>query len=670
MNLNKLLFILLTICSCNNIDINQSDKENIKMIDLLLIKAENENQIDSQVVLNEAESLANNISDINKKIDFFDEISKIYFSKKLYPRYRSLIDEIIEINTNIKDSVGIAKGILNIGYYHYQIDQNDSAYYYFSKAEKIFRKVKPQSLLHGRTLINMGRVQRKFKDYVGSESNTIEAIKCFERANDRHFLRISYNSLGISERALGRYDVAIGYYQKSGEYLDKGEKGKYQIALLNNNIGNVLREKRDYGKAVNYYDKALSYDSLKIKYTKIYAKVLANKAYARFLDKDTINIEKAFLEALHIRKQKNDKGGIVNSDLNLAELYQERNKIDKAYTYALDAREKAEQLNQKEDILKSLLMLSEVAPEEEGLEYAHQYIDFSNELQKQERISRDKFARIRYETDRIVDENKKISRNNEILGISILAISALFLFIYIIFKQKQSNKELEFAKSQQESNEEIYRLMLSQQNKLEEGRQMEQKRMSEELHDGVLGRLFGVRLSLDGLNQQHGTENNFVEVRHKYIAELKAIEKEIRLISHDLGTDTLITDVAFIDVIKNFIMEQCQIHQLEHKFRSDIDIDWEEIPDDKKVNLFRIIQESLQNIFKHAKAKSIAVNFVQDNENIILTIVDDGIGFKSNKVKKGIGIKNITSRVEQMDGSVEFLSNLGTGTKVSISVPV
>ena len=72
--------------------------------------------------------------------------------------------------------------------------------------------------------------------------------------------------------------------------------------------------------------------------------------------------------------------------------------------------------------------------------------------------------------------------------------------IYIILAQRAKNKELKFAKQQQETNEEIYNLMLSQQDKVDEARALEKKRISEELHDGILGRLFGTRLSLDSLN--------------------------------------------------------------------------------------------------------------------------------------------------------------------------
>ena len=77
----------------------------------------------------------------------------------------------------------------------------------------------------------------------------------------------------------------------------------------------------------------------------------------------------------------------------------------------------------------------------------------------------------------------------------------LGLFLYIIKAQKTKNRELLFKQEQQKVNEEIYNLMISQQNTIETNRIKEKKRVAQELHDGVLGRMFGVRMNLDSLNK-------------------------------------------------------------------------------------------------------------------------------------------------------------------------
>ncbi|KAA1242618.1 sensor histidine kinase [Aquimarina sp. RZ0] len=402
---------------------------------------------------------------------------------------------------------------------------------------------------------------------------------------------------------------------------------------------------------------------------KPFAMLLDNLAYVDLLSNNFENeLPELFYRSLAIRDSIKDLSGISTNTLHLAEYYKQISDDSLAKVFGKKAEKASLRIKNNEELLRSYRLLSEVSDSNNGLRYAHRYIKLNDSLQREERLFKDKFARIRFETEEKVEKIAKISKENQILVITILGLSVLFLLGYIIFRQQQSNKELLFEQKQQQSNQEIYRLLLSQQVKLEEGRKMEQHRMSEELHDGILGRLFGVRLSLDGINQR--ANDGFTDARNKYIEELKSIEREIRLISHDLGTETLSPEIAYVDVVESLVSDLCSVHKIEFEFDNDENIDWESVDNQKKVNLFRIIQESLQNIFKHAQASIVKISFNYVDDKINLTILDDGIGFKSSKVKRGIGLKNITSRVKQMNGVVDFISNQEAGTKVSVGVPM
>ena len=82
-----------------------------------------------------------------------------------------------------------------------------------------------------------------------------------------------------------------------------------------------------------------------------------------------------------------------------------------------------------------------------------------------------------------------------------------------------------------------------------------------------------------------------------------------------------------------------------------------------------MLQETMQNIYKHAKAKQIKISFELKNSVILLSVEDDGSGFKVIKAKKGIGLKNINSRVKEIGGKVEIDSKIDIGTTIKISVP-
>jgi signal transduction histidine kinase len=312
------------------------------------------------------------------------------------------------------------------------------------------------------------------------------------------------------------------------------------------------------------------------------------------------------------------------------------------------------------------MLLSKIYDGENSKEYLYEYVNLSDSIIKNERISRSKFARVKFETDELEQENEKISQQLIWLLVISAGLLLTILFLYIIVTQREKNKELKFEKDQQKANEEIYNLMLSQQDKVDEARAGEKKRISEELHDGILGRLFGTRLSLDSLNFSEGKEA--INNRATYIKELMTIENDIRKISHDLSTD-FVSGSGFMDIVSELIEKQTAAYQLESSFKFTDDINWEGVHNKTKINIYRIIQESLQNIYKHANANSVKISIQLKNNVICLLIIDDGDGFDINKSKKGIGLKNINSRVNEVNGEAEFNSILKEGTEVSITIP-
>lgn len=316
--------------------------------------------------------------------------------------------------------------------------------------------------------------------------------------------------------------------------------------------------------------------------------------------------------------------------------------------------------------MDALKLMAKLDGGTKGIEYLNEHIRLGDSLLIKERNIRNKFARIEFETDRIQTENQQLSKERQIFLLSSVGLLVLLFLLYIIISQRSKNKELEFTKKQQEANEEIYNLMLAQQEKVDEGRTQEKKRISEELHDGVLGKLFGTRLSLDSLNMVQTDEA--VKTRSQYINELKNIETEIRKISHDLNSD-FISGTGFIDIIKKLIDTQSLAYQYDYKFTNDNSIDWEELPNKTKIHIYRMLQECMQNIYKHANASLVKISFQLKNNVILLTIEDNGSGFNINKAKRGIGLKNIDSRVSDIKGKAEVFSKIDIGTKIKISIP-
>ena len=569
------------------------------------------------------------------------------------------------------DSISIANEHYKIGEFYRKSLLSDSAYFYFQKSEKVFRRYNNKFKI-AITLYGIAVIQCYEKDYTGSEVTSIEAISLLEELEQTNdiikYKSYLYNILGIVFDELELYRESINYYKQSLE-LKRGLKGNFNrsVGLTLNNLIKVYRRSGQFDLAINTYEEIFSNKELINKHTDVYVLALGNFAHTLYLSKNHEELPQLYFKALKITDSLNPNGYnsiIINQ--HLAEYYNDKNIKNSAKYYAYKAKEISEQYN-NDDLLKSLLLLSKIEEGEKSAEHLKAYIKLSDSLQKNERAIRNKFTRIRFETKQIEQENIKITKERLwLLIISTVIIIASFL-LYLVISQRNKNNELQFVQRQQETNEEIYNLMLSQNESIEEARTLEKKRISQELHDGVLGRLFGTRLSLDSLNMSNSVEA--IKTREQYIEELKIIEDDIRKVSHELNTD-FVSGSGFIDIIRTLVETQSIAYKLSCELDHDDAINWDLVTNKKKIHIYRIIQETLHNIYKHANSTKVNISFKLKNDVICLMISDNGSGFDVFKAKSGIGLKNMNSRIKEINGTIHITSEKDIGTKVNIEVPL
>ena len=578
----------------------------------------------------------------------------------------------LELAKKLKDTTYIALTYQNLGWYHLTQIKNDSAYYYYYNAVKIFDRI-GDVRNKGETLFNMANIQETERDYIGSEKNAIEGLKLIRSLpTSERSLIYTYdllNLLAVISVRLENYDQAIDYQTQALKVGEDIEDNLWYLTNSKNNIGYSLLQIGKYNEALKIFIEISQNKEFIELDPSLYVMAKGNEALAKIkLQPDNKKeVERIFLEAFKVTDSLDDPYGLLHIGNDIAEFYLDNNNTDLAEFYTKKTLNAAREINLTEEILRSLKILSFTEEGEKGKEYLYEHIKLNDSLLKNERAIRDKFARIEYETDQLEEDNEQLSRQTLILTIVTIALLFSIVFIYIIITQRARNRKLQFIQKQQEANEEIYNLMLAQQDKIEEGRTHEKKRISEELHDGILGKLFGTRLSLDSLNLVQTEEA--AKNRSHYIDQLKTIETEIRKISHDLNSD-FVSDSSFIDIIKALIETQTTAYNLEFEFSNDDAIDWEEMPNKTKIHIYRMLQETMQNIYKHANASLVKISFQLKNNVILCAIEDNGSGFNVNKARKGIGLKNIDSRVKEIEGKAEIFSKIDTGTTIKIFIPV
>jgi len=190
----------------------------------------------------------------------------------------------------------------------------------------------------------------------------------------------------------------------------------------------------------------------------------------------------------------------------------------------------------------------------------------------------------------------------------------------------------------------------------------ERNHLGQELHDNVCQILAGTRLYL-GIA---GKEDVRLKELLKYPMELlDSSINEIRLLSSQEVTPLKNIDLEeLIETLLNKLKENTNIRtDFTCKVLNEL------ISDDIKLNIYRITQEQVNNIIKHADASEVSIMIEADNNTVNITVMDDGKGFDVDKKRKGIGISNIINRVESYNGKVHIKSSPGNGCKIRVTIP-
>ncbi|MHA3787393.1 tetratricopeptide repeat-containing sensor histidine kinase [Flavobacterium hauense] len=597
-----------------------------------------------------------------------------YYNRDLYEKAISSGKQLHAISVSLKDTLATGRALFYIGESFYGLEENDSALRYYSRAEKIntaFKGTGDKAL--GEIILYKAYIYYDAGEFVLCEAEAFKAEKHLRIANKATDLYNCYNLIASSLDGQENEKDAIDYYQRAFDVIDNFKKEGYsesQMALYKascyNNMGGVYVKMKQHKKAIEIYQQALSMSEADS--PGLYAKLLNNLASAKYKSGDFSQLPELFYKSLAIRDSLQNERGIVASNVSLGEYFLYRKDTAKAISYLTNAYHKAKEIKSNSDILSTLKTLSAIDKVSNDY-YIRRYVTVNDSLQKIAQNTRNKFARIEFDTDRILTEKDALAKKNSfIIGVSIVVV--LFIAaIFIIYYLNSKNKELLLVQEQQKANEEIYELMFEQQGKIESAKTEEKSRIAMELHDGILNNIYAVRLNLEFINKKADDES--IVRRKEYIKELQNIESEIRGVSHDLSRNALFNQEQSFENMLGFMITS-QKNNFDTEFEAEIDplINWEEMSNVRKVNVYRIIQEALQNINKYSSAGHAKVVVTRNNENIVVTITDDGIGFVPEKAKGGIGLRNLKKRADALGGALQINSKPGKGAVVEVLFPM
>ena len=284
-------------------------------------------------------------------------------------------------------------------------------------------------------------------------------------------------------------------------------------------------------------------------------------------------------------------------------------------------------------------------------------------------------------------EPEFIFTNNLVIFLLLFKCLILFLALMDRFRIYKKEKELaqwqliqrleEINKLKENLNEELAIQVELKTHELEKkqnelywsiltGVERERKRIAKELHDGLGSQLSALKLHI----QSEGYEKMLLLGKTKTIHQnlIKQIDEaclEVRSITHDLLPPGLINS-GIIESVNRFVLQIKENSDIDLKFIHQIEK--EKLNKDLEVQIFRIIQELVNNILKHSHAQSAAIQIIQNSSAILIIAEDDGIGFDVEGKQNGLGLNNIKNRIATLNGSIVINSLLNHGTTVIIEI--
>ncbi len=521
-----------------------------------------------------------------------------------------------------------------------------------------------------------GVVYKNRGEFQKAIEKQLTALKLDEEIKDTLGLSICYNHIGTLYKLTKNYLKALDYYRQANVLSRKINYGK-GISFTYNNIGTAYAELLNTDSSIVYYKKALSVAE-EIKNNSAISTACSN--IGEYYGNKNMNKEALvyFNKCLQIDIEEENVYGMIMSYINLGGILTQMKEFGKA----MEVFRKAEDLcvkNDEKPMLKDLYWsLSECSArggnKEKAYDYLLKYKVLSEKLQTDEIERNILEMETKYQSERKdleIAKNKAELRSKEeearrknsiIVAIAIIAVLVISL-IFIFYRNQQTKQRARQAAELAAQKEMRTRSIVETEEK-------ERIRIAKDLHDGVGQLLSAAKLNLSSLESKLSMKGTEQETAFKNAVDLlDESVKEVRAVSHNMMPNTLIK-LGLASAVREFITKIQNTPDL--KVNLEIVGMNERLEQEKESILYRVIQELISNIIKHAKATELTMQLIRHEKELSVVIEDNGRGFDVNKINdfEGIGLKNIISRVEFINGSVHFDSAPGKGTTVLIDVPI
>ncbi len=483
------------------------------------------------------------------------------------------------------------------------------------------------------------KIRTKIYNSLGSALNLInesdkalyylmQAKKIDEQSRNPHDLGITLSNIAVAYSCWDAYDSAMWYY-KQAIILNKKQKDLTSLHNNYTNLGKLYLAQQLPEKALTELLKANQLSESINAYYINASTAFTGIAYAQLKD---------YRQALHYFNRALAQAEQLNLGRNKYEIQKE---LSKVYAATGNYREAYEQ-QLKYIGAQDTLMSTEKIHSPQKLDVQYRSIQKDKELvAKQLQIAR--------QENRIREKNFWLYS----IGIGSLLLCIIIISIYRsnLQKQKAKTRQLHILQQQQE---------IKQLKAMMEGEEKERGRLARELHDGIGGMLASIRMNLGAAKNEYKTKVD-TGLLDELTYLVQDTSSEVRKTAHNLMPDIL-TKRSLIEALVIYCdtINKGKEPEIDIQFRGD----FSELDKATELMLYRMVQEMVQNIIKHAHAKHAAIQLIEDNGKVMIFVEDDGVGFDIHDAEGGYGLANLRHRVLALNGEISIMSEPGRGTTI------
>lgn len=543
-------------------------------------------------------------------------------------------NKALAIRQKMGNPDAIGSSLSKIGVCYSEIDSLEKALTIQLKALIEFRKSgNKRSIAY--TLNNLSYIYQELKQFSQLRILVKEAYALNTELKDAYGILGSLNYLASLDESEGKYDSALIKY-KEALVLSNQIKSPTDEASFLNNIGTIYSRKNDLKQALVYYGQALKLVEAEKDYNSIIL-YRGNIGNVYFRMRDLKKAEEFLRSSLALSEHKNLKLHRPQIFRTLGNLFTVKNEVDSATKY-FDA---------------NTLAIQEAFSDKMAKQVTNLQTQYEIDLREQQK--------------KILNQEIQIKEGDlfRFRWLSLFLVFGLVLLgaVFLLWRNRQKLLQQKQLDAERLGQQEIRTRAIL------EAEEKERTRIAKELHDGLGQQLSAAKMNLSSLQTRMGAGDlDQLQLVENAAALVDDAVKEVRTVSHQMMANALIKN-GLASAVRDFVQRLGTSGSIRTELEI-IDLN-DRLEPAIELMLYRVLQELVTNIIRHAKATVVNIQLIHHDDSILLQVEDNGIGFDLNGDQPaGIGLTNIRSRVELLKGSFFIDSQPGHGTTSTVEVPL